>query len=133
MIYALDTNIISYLLNGNAKIAAKLEAVIASGDDVMIPLMVYYEIRRGLKANNSKIKAAAFGEMCAELNVKTLTIADMKTAADIYAERKRQGTPIDDADLLIAAQALTNGYTLVTHNIKHFESVNDLTVEDWTE
>jgi predicted nucleic acid-binding protein len=133
VICALDTNIISYLLNGNVKIAAKLETVILSGDDVIIPLMVYYEIRRGLKANDSKVKAVAFGKMCTELSVKTLTIADMDTAAEIYADRKRRGRPIEDADLLIAAQVLSRGYTLVTNNTKHFEGIEGLRLVNWAE
>jgi tRNA(fMet)-specific endonuclease VapC len=132
MTYVLDTNIISYALNGNAAITAKIKAVTSLGDTAIIPLIVYYEVRRGLISSGATTKARAFDVLCDKLNIPALTVSDMETAADIYAERKRQGTPIDDADLLIAAQAITNGYTLITHNIRHFENISGLTVEDWT-
>ena len=41
MTYALDTNIISYVLNGNATLAKKLGDVTESGGKVVIPLMTY--------------------------------------------------------------------------------------------
>jgi predicted nucleic acid-binding protein len=131
MTYALDTNIISYVLGGNAALAAKLETVTESGDEVMIPLMVYYEARRGLLANKASAKMRTFERLCATLGIEDLTTEDMDVAAEIYADRKVRGMPIDDADLLIAAQCVANDYTLVTHNTKHFVNIRDLQLEDW--
>ena len=55
--------------------------------------------------------------------------------ADVYgplAHKLRQlGRPIGAMDTLIAAQALAQGLVLVTHNIRHFEGVEGLRVEDW--
>ena len=131
MIYALDTNIISYILNGNTELDEKLIDAINSGVKIIIPLMVYYEARRGLKANNAVNKLRIFDKLCSRLNITGLTKADMNTAADIYAERKRAGTIIDDGDLLIAAQCVTNNYILVTNNTKHFQNIDGLTLENW--
>jgi tRNA(fMet)-specific endonuclease VapC len=39
--------------------------------------------------------------------------------------------PIGDRDLLIAAIAIANDLTLVTHNTREFSRVPDLRVEDW--
>ena len=41
------------------------------------------------------------------------------------------GTPIGPYDLQIAAVALTNGCTLVTHNQAEFSRVPGLMLEDW--
>ena len=98
-----------------------------------MPLIVYYEARRGLLASNATNKMRVFNKLCARLNINSLTIADMNTAASIYAERKRRGAPINDADLLIAAQCVTNGYTLVTNNIKHFDGIQGLRLVNWAE
>ena len=131
MTYALDTNIISYVLNGDAVIAGKLNAATQSNVEIIIPLMVYYESRRGLLANNATKKIQVFEKLCKQLSIIDLTAADMDTAATIYAERKRNGKLIDDGDLLIAAQCVTNNYTLITNNVKHFKDIDGLLYENW--
>jgi tRNA(fMet)-specific endonuclease VapC len=56
-------------------------------------------------------------------------------AADQYgrlrAHLASQGTPIGPNDMLVAAIALANGLTLVTHNTREFSRVPGLTLEDW--
>jgi len=75
----------------------------------------------------------AFEELCAILGVNDLTVADMNTASIIYAEHKNSGTLIDDTDILIAAQCITNGHILVTNNTRHFERIEGLQLVDWAE
>ena len=133
MTYALDTNILSYVINGDTSLAGKLRTVTEAGDTVMLPLMVYYEARRGLLAKKATAKMRLFDALCARLGIGYLTRADMNTAADIYAVCRSKGKPIADGDLLIAAQCITNGYTLVTNNTKHFENVCVLAVVNWVE
>ena len=103
MTYALDTNIISYILNGNAFIDERLITVTKSGNKVIIPLIVYYEVRRGLLSNNATKKMRLFEKLCAKLDINNLTKSDINTAAIIYNKHKRSGMLIDDADILIAA------------------------------
>ena len=58
-------------------------------------------------------------------------------AAQVYgrlrAHLERQGTPLAEPDLRIAAIALTHGLVLVTGNTGHFSRVSDLVVENWLE
>jgi len=58
-----------------------------------------------------------------------------REAAEVYgelrAELERQGKPLADADLMIAAIALAHGLTLVTGNVRHFARIADLKVENW--
>jgi tRNA(fMet)-specific endonuclease VapC len=42
------------------------------------------------------------------------------------------GTPIGSLDTLIAAHAVSLGVTMVTNNVREFERVPNLYVEDWT-
>jgi tRNA(fMet)-specific endonuclease VapC len=44
---------------------------------------------------------------------------------------EKKGPPIGALDLLIAAQALSLGLTLVTNNVREFARVEGLTVENW--
>lgn len=56
-------------------------------------------------------------------------------AAEIYgkiaADLKKQGPRIDFPDLQIAAIALSQNLTVVTHNLRHFQRVPGLQVDDW--
>ena len=51
--------------------------------------------------------------------------------AQIRAQLEADGIRLDNFDLLIAATALSEGLTLVTHNTKHFERIPRLNVRDW--
>lgn len=58
-------------------------------------------------------------------------------ALDVFAAEKarlkKEGMPVDDFDLLIGASAVANGLTLVTNNIKHFDRIKGIQIENWTE
>jgi tRNA(fMet)-specific endonuclease VapC len=56
-----------------------------------------------------------------------------RQSGEVRAALERQGTPIGDADLRIAAIALANSLTVVTGNARHFRKVPGLTVENWLE
>ncbi len=55
----------------------------------------------------------------------------LRTYARLRAELEIAGTPISPNDLWIAAQALAEGATLVTANIREFEHVSGLRLENW--
>ena len=54
----------------------------------------------------------------------------LERAATIYAELKRKGTLLEDADILIAATAITRGLILVSHDTDMLR-VPGVIVEDW--
>lgn len=58
------------------------------------------------------------------------------SALDIYAQEKARlktkGKIVDEFDLLIGSTAVFNNYVLVTHNVKDFERIKDIRIEDWT-
>ncbi|GAK55586.1 hypothetical protein U27_02420 [Candidatus Vecturithrix granuli] len=73
-----------------------------------------------------------FREFAAQNTVIPLTEEAVNIAGDIYAELYKQGTPLDDIDILIAGIALANNLLLITHNRKHFEKIHQLHIEDWS-
>jgi len=129
--YALDTNIISYLLRGNRELQERIYREVNNGGEVIIPLIVYYEIKRGLVDSLATIKLAAFERLCNMLNMDEIDIKTLDIAANIYANKKRQGNLIEDADILIAASCIAHKYTLVTNNERHFVGINGLRVANW--
>ncbi len=54
-----------------------------------------------------------------------------ENAANIYAELYRKRFTVKDADIVIAAFCLANGYTLVTNNISDFKNIDGLQFIDW--
>ncbi len=52
---------------------------------------------------------------------------------EVRAELEHRGTPLGDADLRIGAIALARGFTVVTGNVRHFQRIPDLLVENWLE
>lgn len=71
------------------------------------------------------------------LNSLQLVLPFNESAAIIYgglrADLERLGKRLDDPDLRIAAIALSRDLTLVTGNIRHFERVPGLRIENWLE
>ena len=54
---------------------------------------------------------------------------------EVFGQNKalltKSGTPLDDMDLLIGSIAVSQGFTLVTHNVRHFSRIPKLEMEDW--
>jgi predicted nucleic acid-binding protein len=130
-VYALDTNIVSYFLRKDQKIRERLEFELNKGNEVTIPPVVYFEVKRGLLAVNSLQKTAAFEKLCSEIDIGLIEKRTLDVAAEIYADLRRHGRIIDDADLLIAASCMQNGFTLVTNNVRHFANVTGLEFVNW--
>lgn len=91
MLFLLDTNIISYFMEGNQKVANNLINCLTSGNTIKIPSIVYYEIQRGLFYNNSKKLQELFDEVCHYYGIIDITSKDMYRAAFIYSQLKKRG------------------------------------------
>ncbi len=128
MSYLLDTNIVTAHLKNNLKIKKKLET---QEQEIFISCLTYYEIKRGLLAINALNKLSTFQEFCRKYKVLLLdNLQIIEKAAEIHADLKRKGTPIQDADVLIAATAIVKGLILVSNDSDMLRVVG-VTVEDW--
>lgn len=68
------------------------------------------------------------------LSIVEILPFDDEAAAEygkICAALRRQGTPIGTMDMLIAAHAKAKGLIIVTNNIREFERVEGLRLENW--
>jgi tRNA(fMet)-specific endonuclease VapC len=50
-----------------------------------------------------------------------------------WARLRAAGTPIGAVDLLLGCQALAEDAIIVTHNLREFERIEGLRIEDWME
>jgi predicted nucleic acid-binding protein len=134
MTYALDSNIISYLLrqNRNPEVAARFEAAVKSGGDYAVPPLVFYEITWYLQRKAAAGQMRRFLELYQGSQAKaTMTESDFSKAAQIKAGLGIQGLAAGDADIFIAAFCLNRNFTLVTNNTKHFEHIGGLQLANW--
>ncbi|MFQ6055683.1 MAG: PIN domain-containing protein, partial [Methanosarcinales archaeon] len=99
-------------------------------DKLNITVITYYEVLRGLKDIGSEKIIKKFEEFVDDNNILYLDRASVQNASTIHAKLKKEGTLISDADILIASIAITNQCTLVTNNIKHFERIKELNLEN---
>jgi len=107
--YAMDTNIISYVLKNDETIIRRYRQEVGQGNEfVMLPI-VYYEVSRWLLERNATKLQEAFREMCNEIQLVDTSKEVWDIAATLYVHTRKTGKPIgSDADLLIAAFCLAN-------------------------
>ena len=129
--FILDTDILSLLMRKNAVVLARGNAYLSKNHQFTISIITRYEILRGLKAKGAQQQASRFEDFCARSRILSITDDVVLRAADIYADLYKRGELIGDADILIAASALSNGCGIVTNNEAHFRRIADLQVENW--
>ena len=136
MIYAINTSIISYMLDDNDKINDQIDDLVDEGHTLIIPPTVDFEIRRGLLAKGYLKKLGKFEKFQQFIDVGTFELEVWRKSAEIYAKLSKQGKPLGktfDGDVFIGAYCVINGYTLITNNKKHFERIDGLSFEIWPE
>ncbi len=132
MSYLLDTNIVTGIIKKNPKINTKLNQIRFEGTELFISCITYYEVKRGLLYVNATRKLSDFNSLCSS-KIKVIFLDDIQIiekASEIYADLKRRGRPIQDADILIAATAIIRGLILVSHDSDMLR-VSDLALENW--
>ena len=129
MKYFLDTNIISYILNGNEKVKNRIEEILLNNDIISIPVFSYYEIKRGLLSVGASAKIERFNNFVRISELVDINISTFDIAAQIYAQLKQKGNLIEDADLFIGVSALENNAILITNNASHLQKIPNLQIE----
>ncbi len=131
--YLLDTDILSYFVKGMHPALHRRMARALQVQDVAISVITRAEVRygQGLMAVDDK-RRAPIDLLLDELPTMPWTPAAADRYGEVKARLKRQGIPIGEMDTQIAAHALAEELTLVTHNTRHFKHIPGLKLEDWT-
>lgn len=129
MIYFLDANIISYIMRQVPSVISRLQELIKNNEDIRIPIISYYEVKRGLLSNNSIHKLALFDAQMKVFGLVPMKESTFELAAQIYAQLKSAGKLIEDADLFIGCSALEHNAILLTNNSNHLERIPHLQIE----
>ena len=128
--YLLDTNMVSDLVRHPQ--GSVTQAIRAVGEgEVCTSIIVAAELRYGA----TKRASPRLTEQL-EAVLRALEILPFAAPADVVYGRLRtdleqRGLPIGAHDLLIAAQAIALGLTMVTDNEREFRRIDELPCENW--
>jgi len=131
MVYAIDSNIIIDFLSREPSVVKQFDKAVLNGSGIIIPAVVDYEVLRGFYHKPTPRKEAVYNKLRVNCPVVEVDVAIWKRAASIWATLRKMGKIVGDADIIIAACCMENGYTLVTHNAKHFIDISGLLMDDW--
>lgn len=130
--YCFDTDVLSAVLRRDPPLAllrrlARVPPSEQTTTAITVGELVYGAERRGSPKLSQRVR---------ELLESAVSIMPFdRRAAELYGELRaaleREGRRLDEPDLRIAAIARSRGLTLVTGNVRHFERVPELVVENW--
>lgn len=130
MNYLLDTDTLIYWLKGDKNI--EKNALNFGFENLGYSIISHAELYFGAYNSAQKDKNLQAIQI---VNQKLALVNFNAEAAQLFgmtkADLKQQGNIILDADIMIAAIALSHKLVLVTNNEKHFIRIPDLRIENW--
>lgn len=129
--FMLDTDICIYLLKTRSE---SLRQKFRVHRELCISAITWAELCYGVENSppaHRNARRAQLGEFVRRLLVLPLEENAGPVYGSVRTQLRRDGAMIGANDLLIAAHALAAGCTLVTNNVREFERVEGLVVENW--
>ena len=129
--YLLDTNICIYAMKDKyPALSKKLFQIPPS--DIFISSVTVSELEYGCSKSNWENRSRnVMNLFLSAFTIIAFDEKDARIAGRVRAKLMKSGTPIGPYDIQIAAQGLSRGLTVVTHNTKEFERIPELKLEDW--
>ncbi len=128
--YMLDTNIVIYVIKRRPIEA--LEAFNTHAGQLCISAITLSELLHGAeKSTQPERNLRQVEDFISRLEVLPYGLKAAAHYGDIRADLERSGTPIGVNDLHIAGHARSEGLVLVTNNLREFERVKALRLENW--
>jgi tRNA(fMet)-specific endonuclease VapC len=129
MKYLIDTNICIHFFKGKFALQNKFEEV--GIYNCAISEITFAELIFGAENSKDPQKNLSIVEQF----VDQLTILPIFDAIPIYAKEKarlrKKGRMISDFDLLIGSTAVANNLIMVTENVKEFDRIRGIVLENW--
>ena len=130
MQYLLNTSICVFYLRGKLNLNDIIRE--KGRENFFISEITVAELRFGAENSSDIVKS----HKSVDAFVSGVTIVPIFGSIKRYAKKKvrlrRLGTPMNDEfDLLIGVTAIENKLTLVTDNVKHFEQLDGIKIENW--
>lgn len=131
--YLLDTNICIYIAKGHP-LAVRERFARHPLQALTLSVITVGELRFGAEKSQARERALATIEQLVQMvRPHPLPLNAAEHYGDIRVSLQKQGLPIGNNDLWLAAHARAEGWTLVTNNTREFERVPGLHIENWVE
>ena len=128
--YMLDTNMVIYTMKN--KPASVKAALVKHYGQTSISSITMMELAYGAeKSANPERNLKVLEGFAARLEVLPYDAEAAAHTGQLRAEQAKAGKPIDPYDQMIAGHARSAGLILVTNNLKEFERVAGLRLENW--
>lgn len=133
MKYMLDTNIcITLIRSRSTSLVQRLSTHRLT--DVTLSSITVAELADGVQySQHSQRNQAALDNFLLPLTILDFDFDAAIQFATLRAHLEAHGMVIGVYDMLIAAHALSRDLTIVTNNVREFNRVPSLVVEDWTQ
>ena len=130
-VYMLDTNICIYIQRRKPSQVLQRFKAMRYGDAV-ISLITWGELLYGAaKSQNPQNVREALREFASLVPVMPMAPDTGAVYGELRATLEKQGQPIGNNDLWIAAHALSAGLILVANNMREFARIPGLRTENW--
>jgi len=132
MKYLLDTNMCIYAQKQNPSVLRHFKEHLKDGLAVSVITVgeLEYGIAKSFYPDKTRLRVEQF---LTSVEILPLTREAMTVYGRICASLEKKGTPIGKMDMLIAAHALSQNLIIVTNNVREFERVENLKIENWYE
>ena len=128
--YLLDSNICIYFLRGKKGIDSTIEKI--GWENCCISQMTFAELLYGAECSqNVERNKQEVISFCNDIFILGIDDDVIREYARQKAMLRRNGTPIDDIDILIGCTAIVNDCVMVTENVKHIGKLENITIENW--
>jgi len=125
----LDTDTCVFWLRGNVMVRERLAANLEA---VGISVISLAELRYGANCSaKPQANHQATDDFISGIPILGIDQEIAQTFADIKAQLRKEGTLLEDWDLMIAATARTHQLTLITNNTEHFSRIPALQLDNW--
>ena len=131
--YLLDTNICIYIAKG-PRLAVRAHFDQLTLHDLAMSTITLGELRFGAEKSQARERALTTIEQLMQvIPACSLPLTAGEHYGQIRATLQKQGRPIGNNDLWLAAHARAEGWILVSNNIREFERVPGLQLENWVD
>ena len=131
MKYLLDTNICIYIINKKPlKVFDHFSGLVTG--EIGVSALTVAELEFGAAKSQARARnEEALARFLSPLEVVPFGEGAARHYGVMRAALERKGTPIGAVDMLIAAQALSVGATLITNDLGEFRRVPGLRCKNW--